>query len=161
MRSHPSRGARRAPKRHRRSIRLKGYDYSRSGIYFATLCAVDTADRLSDFEELSNLPDPIRKPRSLGSFISGFKSASTSRMLKAGWIQNVSIWQRNYYEHIVRNEKALNLIRLYIQLNPILWEQGKDHFDFSFLTAAEIDRRLAHLIELQQSLGARRAPLQS
>ena len=34
------------------------------------------------------------------------------------------LWQRNYYENIVRNEKSLNLIRLYIEFNPLLWEQN-------------------------------------
>ena len=46
------------------------------------------------------------------------------------------VWQRNYYEHIIRNEKALNQIRQYILDNPLLWHldhenphaTGKDEF---------------------------------
>jgi len=32
------------------------------------------------------------------------------------------VWQRNYYEHIVRSERALNAIREYIYQNPLRWE---------------------------------------
>jgi len=36
-----------------------------------------------------------------------------------------AIWQKNYYEHIVRNERELGLIRQYIQNNPLLWSSDK------------------------------------
>jgi hypothetical protein len=47
------------------------------------------------------------------------------------------LWQRNYYEHIIRNEKSLNHIREYILTNPMRWELdrknphrgGVDEFD--------------------------------
>jgi putative transposase len=32
------------------------------------------------------------------------------------------VWQRNYYEHVVRNERALQLIREYISNNPLRWD---------------------------------------
>jgi hypothetical protein len=46
-------------------------------------------------------------------------------------------WQRNYYEHIVRDEKSLLRIREYISSNPLRWEidrenprrKGEDEFD--------------------------------
>ncbi|MCX7984388.1 MAG: hypothetical protein N3A63_05755, partial [Bacteroidetes bacterium] len=34
----------------------------------------------------------------------------------------IPVWQRNYYEHIIRNEKELNTIREYIINNPLQWE---------------------------------------
>jgi REP element-mobilizing transposase RayT len=40
------------------------------------------------------------------------------------------IWQRNYYEHVIRNEDELNMTREYIQLNPYKWaddEENPDH----------------------------------
>lgn len=37
------------------------------------------------------------------------------------------VWQRNYYEHIVRNEKELNQIREYIRANPIQWEKDPEN----------------------------------
>ena len=47
------------------------------------------------------------------------------------------LWQRNYYEHIIRDEGSLNRIREYITTNPLRWEcdhenpqrKGKDEFD--------------------------------
>lgn len=36
-------------------------------------------------------------------------------------------WQRNYYEHIIRNEKSLNRIKNYIQNNPASWEEDQNH----------------------------------
>lgn len=38
-----------------------------------------------------------------------------------------SLWQRNYYEHIIRNEDELNNIREYIQNNPLNW-RSDDYF---------------------------------
>ncbi len=37
------------------------------------------------------------------------------------------LWQRNYYEHIVRNEADLNRIQQYIKNNPALWQQDALH----------------------------------
>jgi REP element-mobilizing transposase RayT len=66
-----------------------------------------------------------RVPRSLGSFIAGFKASVTSR---AGHELNMTgIWQRNYYEHIVRNDRELNNIRWYILNNPINWQLDRDN----------------------------------
>ena len=36
-------------------------------------------------------------------------------------------WQRNYWEHIVRDESSLNRIRAYIQGNPIRWQEDQLH----------------------------------
>ena len=64
-----------------------------------------------------------RPPRSLGSFISGFKRAVIHRANKAGvFAQGSLLWQRNYYERIVRNERGLILAREYILNNPMYWE---------------------------------------
>ena len=62
-----------------------------------------------------------RPPRSLGSFIAGFKSAVTRHINEMRSTPGARVWQRNYYEHIIRNEKALNLIRQYIVQNPFRW----------------------------------------
>ena len=66
-----------------------------------------------------------RVPRSLGSFIAGFKASVTSR---AGRELNMTgIWQRNYYEHIVRNDRELHNIRWYIVNNPLNWQLDRDN----------------------------------
>ena len=57
--------------------------------------------------------------RSLGAFVGGFKSAVTTRINQLRGTPGVRIWQRNYYEHMIRDEESLNRIREYIADNPI------------------------------------------
>lgn len=64
-------------------------------------------------------PLSIRKPRSLGSFIAGFKSSVTKRIRDE--LNETGIWQRNYYERIIRNERELDAICRYIASNPLNW----------------------------------------
>ncbi len=167
---------------HRRSIRLKGYDYTQPGAYFITICTHDRAClfgevvegqmRLNDLgqvvkeewfrsaeirkeirlfaDEFVVMPNHIhgivwivehgnvgivgahgrappqhlplhRAPRSLGSFVAGFKSATTRRINEIRQTPRAPVWQRNYYEHIIRNEDALHRIRQYIAANPLRW----------------------------------------
>lgn len=70
---------------------------------------------------------PLQKP-TLGQIIAYFKYQSTKYInivLKNPPGQQ--LWQRNYYEHIIRNEKSLQQIREYIQLNPSKWEEDKNN----------------------------------
>jgi REP element-mobilizing transposase RayT len=43
--------------------------------------------------------------------------------LKNIWDFGRLVWQRNYHEHIIRNEKSLDIIREYVICNPEMWEQ--------------------------------------
>ncbi len=184
--------------RQRRSIRLKGYDYSSPGAYFITICTqyreqrfgqvVDDEMRLNDagnmlqiewlalparfpaieLDEFVIMPNHmhglifITPPTSvgatlvvalqngagagagtspaptgtnrptLGDVIGAFKSITTDRYIagvrRQGWPPFVKrVWQRNYYEHIVRNERALRAIRRYIQNNPLKWTIDRDN----------------------------------
>jgi len=181
------RAKRNAPKRHRRrSIRLKGYDYTRPGAYFVTICThnreplfgrvVDGKMVLNEYGEIvreewfrsARIRDEIelfpgefvvmpnhvhgivwivethdrtptvgatgRSPlriqsahprgpvaRSLGSFIAGFKSAVTRRINIMRGTPGARVWQRNYWEHIIRDDRALDAIRRYIAENPLRW----------------------------------------
>jgi putative transposase len=71
----------------------------------------------------------------LGKIIRTFKSTST-RIIRKNAIPQFA-WQRNYYEHVIRNEASLNHIRQYICTNHLRWEldrenpsaRGKDDFD--------------------------------
>jgi len=163
----------------RRSLRLKGYDYSRPGAYFVTIC---THDRVCLFgevvegemvpnifgrivqeewfrsagirQEIELRPDefvvmpnhlhgivwiipagvsmtpvgahgraPLRRaPRSLGAFVAGFKSTATRRINARRGTPGTVVWQRNYYEHIIRDERSLDRIREYIAANPLQWD---------------------------------------
>ncbi|MBI3247833.1 MAG: hypothetical protein HYZ50_15120 [Deltaproteobacteria bacterium] len=180
---------------HRRSIRLPGYDYRQSGMYFVTIgtwerqslfgAVVGGEMRLSeygqivkeewlrtlllrpgvDLDEFVVMPNHLhgilvlpaenvrsvgahscaplpqqrlyRQPRSLGSLLAGFKSAATKRINDLRHMLGMPLWQRNYYEHIIRNEDELHHVREYIQTNPLRWELdrenpaklGEDEFD--------------------------------
>jgi len=57
----------------------------------------------------------------VSEFIRALKSFSTRRINEKSTTLSSIIWQRNYYDHIIRNEKELNLIRQYIINNPLQW----------------------------------------
>ncbi len=136
----------------RKSIRLKNYDYSDEGLYFITLCA---AQRKKIFGKIINgelqLNKPgiiaeeewqntteIRKNISLGAFIImpnhihgiiiiDYKSENKEKENTGEFNLSGkgSIWQRNYYEHIIKTEKAYRNITNYIINNPRNWEDDK------------------------------------
>ncbi len=163
----------------RRSIRLKGYDYSLPGIYFVTICAADrdflfgdVADgkvRLYDAGRIvqsvwSKLPDhyaglktdafvvmpnhvhgililypPVpadfvgaglkpapTKRHPITEIVRGFKTFS-ARHINALRQMRAPVWQRNYYEHIIRNSRSLDRIRQYIAENPERWEFDREN----------------------------------
>jgi REP element-mobilizing transposase RayT len=58
--------------------------------------------------------------KSLGSIIRSFKAAVTRQI---GSDSETPIWQRNYYDHIVRNEADLDRIRTYVIHNPARWRE--------------------------------------
>lgn len=66
-----------------------------------------------------------RAPRSLGSFVAGFKGAATKRIREIKQDPDFAVWQRNYYEHVVRNETSFQKIWEYIDTNPQRWEQDR------------------------------------
>ena len=58
---------------------------------------------------------------SLGKFIKAFKSKISRQCTKLYIFNKNDIWQRNYYEHIIRNNFELNRIKNYIKNNPYKW----------------------------------------
>ena len=58
---------------------------------------------------------------SLGAIVGNFKSVTARRINRLRHTPGAPVWQRNYYEHIVRDERALNAIRQYIADNPARW----------------------------------------
>jgi REP element-mobilizing transposase RayT len=69
---------------------------------------------------------------SLGDVVARFKTLTTKRytegVRQSGWSPFPGrLWQRNYYEHITRNERALNHIRRYILENPLRWAQDREN----------------------------------
>lgn len=187
-------------KHHRRSIRLKGYDYSQDGIYFVTICVKNGLCLFGDVvnEEMIlspagemveqawlELPDrfpqveldvframpnhfhglmgirnanlhsedrattrvapttvdlvddmvraglvPAQDGVVLGDMVGAFKSITTNEYITAvqesGWEPFPGkLWQRNFYEQIIRNERHLTAVRQYIHDNPANWEPDK------------------------------------
>jgi putative transposase len=65
------------------------------------------------------------KSGSLGAIIRSFKSAVSYRINKE--YKATGIWQRNYYEHVIRNETDLQNKTDYIEANPMLWDQDDNN----------------------------------
>ena len=59
--------------------------------------------------------------------MAGFKSISTKKINILRDATGTPLWQRNYYEHIIRNPDAMNKIRQYIIDNPVSWEIDQLH----------------------------------
>jgi putative transposase len=164
---------------HRRSIRLKDYDYSQAGAYFITIC---TQNRECLFGEIINgkmilngygemvlkcwsdlpnhyynlildsfvlmpnhlhgimyipvnvgaglKPAPTRaskKTHGLPEFVRALKTFSARRINEIRNTPGISVWQRNYYERVIRDESELNKIREYIINNPLNWETDENY----------------------------------
>jgi REP element-mobilizing transposase RayT len=74
-------------------------------------------------------PPPYAKPMTLGTMVAYFKYQSTKQMNAVTGNIGQKIWQRNYYDHIIRTETALNNIRRYILGNPMMWRSDMEHPD--------------------------------
>lgn len=178
----------------RQSIRLQGYDYSRPGFYFITICVQNMRHvfgkvvdgkmilnkygqiawdewfktvtirnnvRLDEFVVMPNhihgiieiISPPITPfvqanrdspPRidanndnsmyrakfespsyNIGAIIRGYKSSATKQINLLRKTPGTKLWQRNYYDHIIRNEESLYHIREYIKYNPINWNSDR------------------------------------
>jgi len=170
-------------KHHRRSIRLKGYDYSQPGAYFITLVTQDRAclfgevvdgemrlnawgkiarqcwfdipvhfphAALDAFVVMPNhihgviiivgdrgtacrapTPEQFGKPvaGSIPTIIRSYKSAVAKRINEHRGTPGAPVWQRNYFEHIIRNSDELHRIREYITNNPLQWALDRENLD--------------------------------
>jgi REP element-mobilizing transposase RayT len=85
---------------------------------------------IQGFPDTHNSPSKFRSPiRTIGAIVRGFKGVST-QLIRQNTTQNLDgkIWQRNYYERIIRDEAELNRIRAYIENNPKKWQEDKAFF---------------------------------
>ena len=108
------------PKRKR--LRLQNFDYSSSGAYFITIC---TKDRKMLFA-----PAPT-----ISEIIQTFKRCSTveyTKMAKDGILPpfDKQIWQRSFYDHVIRNRDDYNEIYKYIYENPMKWQFDQLYAEF-------------------------------
>ncbi len=65
----------------------------------------------------------------LGDIVRGFESISAIAVNRRVERVGQALWQRNYYEHIIRTEEELNNIREYILTNPLRWHSDRDNPD--------------------------------
>jgi putative transposase len=70
-----------------------------------------------------------REARSLSSFIAGFKAATTKRMNDMRETPGARLWQRNYYERVIRSQDELRKFRKYILDNPTQWALDRENPD--------------------------------
>jgi putative transposase len=68
-----------------------------------------------------------RPPRSLGAFVAGFKTASIKRINAIRRTPGLPVWQRNYYDRVIRDERELFTIREYIRDNPLRWAEDREN----------------------------------
>lgn len=165
---------------HRRSIRLRAYDYAQAGAYDITMCVqhraclfgevhdevmrVNAAGQVIQarwddipfrfetvqLDEMIVMPNHVhailllgaepssavadRLPVSLGQVVQWFKTMTTNDYIHGvkthGWQPfHGRLWQRNYYEHIIRNGRDLERIRSYIEANPSRWTDDTENPD--------------------------------
>lgn len=92
-----------------------------------------TAENLSDLDSESPRRVPthevFQKPvkGSIPTIVRSYKSAVSYRINLMRGTQDVPVWQRNYYEHIIRNERDLHSKTDYIEANPLLWDQDDEN----------------------------------
>jgi putative transposase len=75
------------------------------------------------------LAKPAPTVHGISEIIRGFKTFSARRINQIRQTPGCPVWQRNYYEHIIRDESALQNIRKYIRNNPKSWVQDQLHPD--------------------------------
>ena len=81
---------------------------------------------------LCGRPNPDRIAPTLGDIVNWFKTMTTNEYIRGvkqnGWPPFLGrLWQRNYYEHIIRNEDELNRFRRYIADNPSNWQTDEEN----------------------------------
>lgn len=86
-----------------------------------------TANRASWDSPMGEQPlAPTLRQRSLGAFVAGYKSAVTTKINRTRGSYYEDVWQRSFYEHIVRNDAELYTLRNYIAENPLRWELKRE-----------------------------------
>ena len=73
-------------------------------------------------------PDPTRK-HPLFEIVRAFKTYSSRKINELRNSQGTPVWQRSYYEHVIRSEKEYQQISEYILFNPAKWETDRETLD--------------------------------
>jgi len=73
--------------------------------------------------EMGEKTSPLRP--TLGQIVAYYKYQTTKRINELRGTPGVPFWQRNYWEHVVRDDIDLNRIRQYIANNPLRWHEDQ------------------------------------
>ena len=112
----------------RKNIRLKGYDYSSNGVYFITICVENRRCILSTIyrrgDPCGRLDTTLTE---LGEICAAeFNTIETMYPIcKENNVIMGQLWQRNYYEHIIRDQNDYLTKWNYIDTNPTRWEDDE------------------------------------
>jgi REP element-mobilizing transposase RayT len=83
--------------------------------------------RRDRFINLSLQKPAVPKRHGLSEIIRGFKTWSARRINELEDSTGASLWQRSFYDHIIRDDGDLLRIRTYIQDNPLKWELDREN----------------------------------
>ena len=81
---------------------------------------------VSDVAGAGFKPAPTKR-HGLPEIVRVFKTYSERRINCVRCTKGALVWQRNYYEHIIRKDRELHAIRRYIENNPIHWAEDPDN----------------------------------
>jgi len=84
-----------------------------------------TAQSIAPSEAQDKNQGAINRAPTLGEIVRAYKASST-RLIRSTANANFA-WQRNYYEHVIRDEDSLNRIRRYILENPERWAIDREN----------------------------------
>lgn len=87
------------------------------------------ADWPHPYDGYAGPPCPSLKPGSIGAIVGNFKSLTARRINNLRRTLGSKVWQRGYYDRIIRNERELEAVRLYIQNNPQRWAEDRENLD--------------------------------
>ncbi|MFZ1024837.1 MAG: transposase [Limnoraphis robusta] len=88
----------------------------------------------------------------LSEIVRGLKTFSARRINQLRSLSGISVWQRGYYEHIIRNENTLTKIQEYILNNPYNWETDEMHPSKKCPISQKINIKFNDHITLQSNL---------
>ena len=89
--------------------------------------SINSQDKEVIYQEQGASLAPLQRNRkSLASFVAGFKSSVTKRVRLMSEISDFIVWQRNFYESVIKDDIHLDNTRLYIQNNPVNWHRDPE-----------------------------------
>jgi REP element-mobilizing transposase RayT len=106
----------------RKELRLKKFDYSTPAAYFITMCTHDRKNTLSHI--VGAIRESPLRGRSTVSKVVGYIKMNSSKEIHSRYGET-KVWQRGFYDHVIRNQYDYEEIANYIYLNPTRWQADK------------------------------------